>query len=603
MPTINIDKQDLFEYLDNQYDTAQFRELCFEFGIELEEDTSEKFVLAPGERAQLKIDIPANRYDLLCFEGLTRALGIFLGREPSPTYRVAHTENPYRITVSADCAQIRPFVVGAVLRGVKLNKERYQSLIDLQDKLHNNLCRRRTLVSIGTHDLDTVEGPFTYEARRPEDIRFVPLNQKEEMDGHRVIEFYETDMHIKKFLHIIRESPVYPVVYDARGRVMSLPPLINSEHSKITLDTKNIFIEITATDITKVNMVLNIILTMFSGYCSEPFTVEPVEVVYPDGETLVYPNFERRTMTTSTKYLNGIVGVQKSNDEIIALLNKMSLDASLDKKTNAVSGLLKKMSLSDKSEDSQIIVKVPVTRPDILQECDIAGCLGIAFGYNNIPRAQNNSATVGKALPLNKLTDLVRKEMAMAGWTEALTLSLCSHDESFKFLRRTDPGTEAVVLANPMTIEFQVCRSTMLPGLLKTIRENKKHAIPFKIFEVSDVVFKNPELKGTGAQNERRACALFSSRMAQFEVIQGLLDTIMQSLNVRHTRKGAAGYYLAEAELPTYLSGRSASVVYTDEDLNEFVLGSIGVMHPEVLVNFELDYPVSAFEINIEPFL
>ncbi|KAJ1729579.1 phenylalanine--tRNA ligase subunit beta, partial [Coemansia biformis] len=285
MPTINLDKKELFDYLGNQFDTAQFLELCFEFGIELEEDSSEDGTLAEGERAQLKIDIPANRYDLICFEGVSRALGVFLGREETPKYRVAPVEKPQRIVVAKECALVRPYVVGVILRGVEFNADRYQSFIDLQDKLHNNLCSKRTLVSIGTHDLDTVTGPFTYEAQTPEDIKFVPLDQTELMDGRRLIEFYESVKHIEPYLHIIRDSPVYPVIYDAKRTVMSLPPLINSEHSKITLDTRNIFIEITATDLTKVNMVLNIMLTMFSGYCEEPFTVEPVEVVYPDGKT------------------------------------------------------------------------------------------------------------------------------------------------------------------------------------------------------------------------------------------------------------------------------------------------------------------------------
>ncbi|KAJ1964666.1 phenylalanine--tRNA ligase subunit beta [Dipsacomyces acuminosporus] len=582
MPTVTIDKKDLFDYLDNKYNTDQFRELCFEFGIELEEDTSEEGELAEGERAQLKIDIPANRYDLLCFEGLSRALGIFLGREKTPQYKVVPVDKPQRITVAKECSQVRPFVVGAILRGVKLTQDRYQSFIDLQDKLHNNLCRKRTLVSIGTHDLDTVQGPFTYEARKPEDIRFVPLNQTEEMGGRRVLEFYESDLHIKKFLHIIRDSPVYPVIYDSNRTVMSLPPLINSEHSKITLDTKNIFIEITATDLTKVSIVLNIVLTMFSVYCAEPFTVEPVEVVYPDGKSVVYPDLEPRSIKTTRKYLNGIVGISQTNDQIVDLLKKMSLDAAVE-------------------SEGEISVKLPPTRPDILQECDIAEDLGIAFGYNKIPRALNNAATVGKAFPLNKLSDLIRKEIAMAGWTEALTLSLCSHDENFKFLRREDKGDEAVVLANPKTIEYQVCRSTLLPGLLKTIRENKKHPIPYQLFEISDVVFKDPS-RQRGASNQRRACALFSSHSAQFETIQGLLDTIMVSLNVPHAKEGK-GYHLSEADLPTYLPGRSANIMYTDDEGKKVVLGSIGVIHPEVLANFELDYPVSSFEINVEPFL
>ncbi|KAJ2491631.1 phenylalanine--tRNA ligase subunit beta [Coemansia sp. RSA 2050] len=584
MPTIHIDKKSLLDHLGNEYDTEGFRELGFRFGIELEEETF-KGDTEDEDNMELKIDISANRYDLLCFEGLSRALGIYLGREQTPSYRISPGAKPQRIVVSKECEQVRPFVVGAVLRGVKLTPERYQSFIDLQDKLHNNLCGKRKLVSIGTHDLDTVQGPFTYEARRPEDIKFVPLNQTEMMDGRRVMEFYGAgDSPIRKFLDIIRESPVYPVFYDANGTVMSLPPIINSDHSKITLDTRNIFIEITATDFTKVSIALNIMLTMFSGYCAEPFSVEPAEVVYPDGKSIMYPEFEQRTVHTTAKYLNGIVGINQSCDEIAGLLKRMSLEAAVEN-----------------AEKGEISVKLPLTRPDILQECDIAEDLAIAFGYNNIPRVPNSEVTVGVPLPLNKLADIVRTEMAMAGWTEVLTLSLCSHMENFGLLRRTDDGSEAVVLENPKTLEYQVCRSTLLPGLLKCVRENKMHSLPFKMFEVSDVMFKNPG-RPNGTQNQRRACALFSSSSAQFEIISGLLDTLMTALNVPH-KKEAGGYYLEAADIPTYLPGRSANVVRVAESGHKTVLGSIGVVHPEVLRNFELDYPVSSFEINIEPFL
>lgn len=82
----------------------------------------------------------------------------------------------------------------------------------------------------------------------------------------------KNDKHLNKFLHIIRDSPVYPVIYDSKRTVCSLPPIINGDHSKITLDTKNVFIEITATDKTKVEIVNNILVAMFSRYCEEPFT-------------------------------------------------------------------------------------------------------------------------------------------------------------------------------------------------------------------------------------------------------------------------------------------------------------------------------------------
>lgn len=87
--------------------------------------------------------------------------------------------------------KIRPFVSGAVLRNIKFTKDRYESFIALQDKLHQNLARQRVLFAIGTHDLDTVQGPFSYEALSPEDIKFVPLNQTKEMNAKELMEFYE----------------------------------------------------------------------------------------------------------------------------------------------------------------------------------------------------------------------------------------------------------------------------------------------------------------------------------------------------------------------------------------------------------------------------
>lgn len=88
------------------------------------------------------------------------------------------------------CKQIREFVVCAILRGVTLTKDSYNSFIDLQDKLHQNICRKRSLVSVGTHDMDTIVGPFTYDAKPPKDIRFKPLNQDKEYTGSEIMDLY-----------------------------------------------------------------------------------------------------------------------------------------------------------------------------------------------------------------------------------------------------------------------------------------------------------------------------------------------------------------------------------------------------------------------------
>lgn len=110
-----------------------------------------------------------------------------------------------------------------------------------------------------------MQGPFTYRALPPEQITFTPLKQTQPFRADQLMTHYlENDQKLRKFVPIIQDSPVFPVISDAAGTVLSLPPIINGAHSAIRLDTKNIFIECTATDLTKANVVLNTVVTMFS---------------------------------------------------------------------------------------------------------------------------------------------------------------------------------------------------------------------------------------------------------------------------------------------------------------------------------------------------
>ncbi|KAK9464423.1 hypothetical protein V1512DRAFT_268404 [Lipomyces arxii] len=596
MPTVAVDKADLYEAMGRSYTTEEFDELCFEFGIELDEDTSQgelPVVNGVQERAQLKIEIPANRYDMLCFEGIARALNIFLGKEKLPNYRLSTPAKMEKIIVKPETAQVRQYISAAILRGVKFTPRRYESFIGLQDKLHSNLCRNRTLVSMGTHDIDTIEGPFTYEALAPDAFSFVPLNQKVELTGKTLMEFYENDKHLGRFLHIIRDSPVYPVVFDAKRRVCSLPPIINSEMSKITLDTKNVLIEVTATDKTKVEIVVNQLVAMFAEYCDEPFTVEPVEIVSPhNNESRIAPNISPRVTNASVSYINGCCGFEQSAEELTKLLLRMSLTATV----------------SPTNPDILDVV-VPCTRPDILHQCDIMEDAGIAYGFNNLDRTfPGKSGTIGDPFPLNKVSDIVRREVAMAGWSEVLPLILCSHDENFKYLRRIDDNETAVKLANPKTLEYQVVRTSLLPGILKTIRENRKHSLPIKVFEVSDVAFKNVKLERK-SYNERHWATVFVGKTSGFEIVHGLLDRIMKMLRVEWIKEsdlGVPGYYIKQENNDTFFPGRAAAVYYrTKGDPSKTLrIGSFGILHPEVLEYFELPGVVaSALEVNIECFV
>lgn len=188
-------------------------------------------------------------------------------------------------------------------------------------------------------------------------------------------------------------------------------------------------------------------------------------------------------------------------------------------------------------------------------------------------------------------------------------------------------------------------RTSLLPGLLKTIRENRSHALPLRIFETSDVVFKDVA-RERQARNVRHAAAVWCNKTAGFEIVHGLLDRAMAMLEVPHMPGGAGsqaaltrGYYLKERNGasvsrlmtnlifssaailllvffsgglkmpdPTFFPGRAATIYYragpTDaiRDGKDVEIGRLGILHPSVLEKFEIGYPCSALEFSLEPF-
>ncbi|MBN3295699.1 phenylalanine--tRNA ligase beta subunit [Amia ocellicauda] len=590
MPTVSVKRDLLFKALGREYTDEEFDEVCFEFGLELDEITSEKDIISKEQgntKAEgasdvilYKIDVPANRYDLLCLEGLVRGLQVFKERTEAPRYERVNPPSgeKQRLIITEETAQVRPHAVAAVLRNITFTPERYDSFIELQEKLHQNVCRKRTLVAIGTHDLDTISGPFTYTAKPPAEIKFRPLNQTKEYTAPEIMSLYKTDSHLRHYLHIIEDKPVYPIIYDRKGTVLSMPPIINGDHSKISLNTKNVFIECTATDLTKAKIALDMIVTMFSEYCEEPFTVEAAEVVYPDGKTCIYPELAYRKERLTGDFINKKVGISETPESIAKLLTRMYL------KSEVI------------GEEGEIEVEIPPTRSDIIHACDIVEDAAIAYGYNNIKRTTPRTYTVANQLPLNKLTELLRQDLAAAGFTEALTFALCSQEDISEKLCKDISKTKAVHIANPKTAEFQVARTTLLSGLLKTVAANRKMPLPLKLFEISDVVLKD-ETRDVGARNNRRLCAVFYNKSPGFEVIHGLLDRFMQLLDVKAGQENG-GYYIQAAEDSTYFPGRCAEIFARGQSI-----GKLGVLHPDVVNKFELTMPCSALDLDIEPFL
>ena len=322
----------------------------------------------------LKIEVGANRYDLVCPQGIALALRVFTGLQEFPQFQIAKIPESKMLVMNVheSTAKVRPLIACAVLRNIRFTKETYDDFIALQDRLHANVARQRTLVSIGTHDLDTIQAPFEYRADPLSAVEFIPLNQTKSIKGTEFMDFYEKDRHLGKYLHIIRDkpskdSPLLPIIRDSSKEkyVLSLPPIINGEHSKITVNTKNVFIEITATDETKVAIVNNIITSMFSMYTDPEFVVEPVKVVSPhNGQSRITPDFTPHLFNASVSYLDSCTGLDFTAEQQCKALKRMCLDASPSPK-----------------DPDQLIVKVPPTRADILHEADIMEDFAVACKY------------------------------------------------------------------------------------------------------------------------------------------------------------------------------------------------------------------------------
>jgi phenylalanyl-tRNA synthetase beta chain len=359
---------------------------------------------------------------------------------------------------------------------------------------------------------------------------------------------------------------VFPVLYDANRTVLSLPPLINGAHSAISLDTTDVFIECTATDLNKAKIVLNTVVAAFSQYSATEFAAEPVDVTDSLGETKTYPDYMTRFVEADPKYVNGRIGVDIAPRDMAALLCRMQLPTKLNEET----GMLR--------------VEVPPTRSDVLHACDIAEDVAIAHGYNNIKRTVPPVNTVGAQQPLNHFSDLVRGEMAMLGFSEVLTWILCSHDDNFANVSREDTGNCAAIVANPSGLDVQVARSSLLQGVLKAMGANKDAPLPAKLFEVGDVVLIDAD-KDVGARNARRLLVLYSDKKSGFEIVHGVLDRIMVVTGA--AKGGDAGYEMVESDEATFFPGRQARIVKDGKDIGVF-----GIVHPDVLTEVRHRQPV-----------
>jgi phenylalanyl-tRNA synthetase beta chain len=240
-----------------------------------------------------------------------------------------------------------------------------------------------------------------------------------------------------------------------------MPPMINSEPTKLTVNTKNVFIDVTGLDSTKTKLVLTTLITMFSMYCEIPFSIESVTLESElDNSKIEYPNLKPIVLKTNLTYLNNLAGIKIDVNEVSKLLYKFGMETEI-------------------INSEELYVTVAVARTDVLHPCDIAEDLAIAYGYDKIEKKTTKTVCFGYQQPINKLTDLVRLEMAQNGYVECLTFSMLSKKDQFTNMEEKYVKEEIVGIFAAKTPEFQVFRKSLLPGLLKTIESNSSEQVIF----------------------------------------------------------------------------------------------------------------------------
>jgi len=524
-------------------------------GLDLEDINKEDQIL--------KVEYNPNRPDYSSPEGIARTLkGYYETELGAPTFDLERSE--IVVTVDPSVKKVRPYIVCGIVRNIDLDEEQVATLMKIQEHLHWAVGRDRKKVAIGVHDLDKVKPPYRYTAVKPDSVSFIPLHG----DGYAMNLEEILLLHDKgiEYAKILEGKEVYPIIFDSNDEVLSFPPIINGILTTVTDETKNLFLDLTGTDLNAVNLALNILSTTLSDMGAK---IETVEVKYEGGEDLITPNLDLNEWEIEIDYVNSYLGLHLTKDEMIKCFQKVRLDAKESKK------------------QGYLDVLIPAFRGDIMHSVDLTEEVAIGYGYFNIPKSIREGC-IGMYHPIQTFSNKTRTIMIGAGYLEVLNFILTSSEKHYDFMRQEYDESEVIQIANPVSKEYNTTRTSILPNLLETIRFNRSEEKPIRIFEVGDVVLLSKE-EETGAKREVHLSAASYHEEADFTEIRSTLDFIMMAL-------GKSNEYEIKAENnASYLNGR-----YGDIYLKNVKIGEIGEIHPEVLLNFKLEFPMAALELNLQ---
>jgi phenylalanyl-tRNA synthetase beta chain len=497
------------------------------------------------EEDHVDVEFFPDRPDLFSTEGVARAMRGFLGIETGlPWYPV--TPSGICFSVDPALATIRPVLGAAVIRGLKFDDESILSIMALQEALHWAVGRGRSKVAIGIHDLSRVEPPFRYYAALRQ-LRFVPLDYTEQMTMEEILASHPKG---KAYAHLVSDFPYFPLIVDAKDRVLSFPPIINGELTRVTTETTDILLDTTGTDRRAVMRAVYIVCTALAEAGG---TIESVEI---DGT--LCPDLTPSVWEVKVSECNSLLGLSLTAKQMASQLRRMRFGAT-------------------PTGSDTVKVEVPCYRGDIMHDWDIFEDVAIAYGYENIPVLQPSTATVGKPHPVQILSGLVREAFCGLGYLEVMPFTLTNEDISYARMRRPEnPGVLHV--QHPISSENTVVRTDLVPLLLEILSLNRHRELPQRLFAVGDVV--------ENCATYQKAGAVSMHIEADFSEAYACADSICRDLGIT--------YNVAVSSDEAFIEGRRGDIVADGR-----IIGAFGEIHPAVLTAFYLEQPVAACSLDL----
>ena len=508
---------------------------------------------------EIKVEFFPNRPDNLSVEGVARSFKGFIGQEVGfPDYKVE--ESGEYVTVDKDVAEIRPFIGFAKIDNVDFTGDKLKYVMDFQENLHWVIGRDRKKVAIGIHNADVVEGPFKYIATPKDANSFVPLEKDTEMTPDEILTEHDKG---KDYAHLIENFDKYPLILDKDDNVLSMPPIINGELTKLKEDTKNIIVDVTGTDERAVNQALNIICSSFAEVGGQ---IKSMEVKYED-KTILTPDLTPQEMNVHVDTANELIGgTSLTAEDIKGLLLKARFDAEI-------------------IDNNEVKAIIPAYRVDILHEVDIVENIAVQYHINDVVAELPDINTVAYENNWFKAESTIREVMIALGFQEVMSLMLTNEEAHYE--KMNQPEEPHVQVARPITIDRTMIRTSLINSLMEFLEDNKHEDLPQKIFEIGDVLYLDDSKENKTIASKKLA-ALVCHSTANFTEIKSIVTSVLSNL----------GYSMeiTDSENKTFIEGRAADV--TGEAQKGTIKGFFGEVSPEVITNFTLEYPVIAFEIE-----